>query len=171
MLYVVLKRARSNLNLRYLPGTYLGTTLDSNECWIATASGNVTRARSIIRLREDRRWSMDMVQKIVGTPMHPNPLDEAYDVQIESDPKPHENRDDGLREQLDGEPQPDRQTRRLKITRKDHETYGFTENCPRCDAIQMGDFQTNKNHTETCTERIYTQMRLANDPNWVNWQR
>ena len=82
-----------------LEQTILSLLSRSNECWIATASGNVTRARSIIRIREESRWDMQMVQRICGTPMHPNPLDEEWDADvIEADHAPHGNRDDQLRE-------------------------------------------------------------------------
>ena len=54
-LYHVPGKRRSNLDIRWAPGTYLGTVLNTNEIWVGLPNGNVTRARSVCRLREDRR--------------------------------------------------------------------------------------------------------------------
>ena len=80
--------------------------------------------------------------------------------EIEGSNRPHAGRDDEQRVAFDQEGDaahaPDE--RRLQFTRKDLDRYGFSENCPRCSAIENGDYKTKRNHTEACRQRIYAQM-------------
>ena len=116
-------KRRANLDLRWAPGTYLGTVLNTNEVWIGMPNGNVTRARAVCRVSEERRWNRDAIQQLVGTPMHPNPLDDAYDHpdDVEATYTPHAGLDSELRQDFQQEEQHGarREEGRLRITRAD----------------------------------------------------
>ena len=121
MLFDAPGKQRANQDMRWAPGTYLGTCLNRNELWIGLPNGNVTRARSGCKLREDRRWSLDAIQKLAGTPMHPNPLDENDVDEVEGPFRPQAGKDNDLREgfEHEGPQQLARAEGRMRITRAD----------------------------------------------------
>ena len=49
-------KRRSNLDLRWSVGTFLGTLMHSNECWVALPTGDVVRSRGVARVRADQSW-------------------------------------------------------------------------------------------------------------------
>ena len=129
--------------------------MNSNEVNIGLKTGNVTRARAISRIRPDQRWSMELVQKIVGTPMVPGPID--ADVAIESHEDPHANLDDAERDKQDDDNPKEpvnedevksRAARRLMITQKDIDMYGETEGCPKCARYASGEKPGGVQHSE-----------------------
>ena len=65
------KKRRSKMYQRWTTGVYLGTTMHSDESYIALSNGSVVRGRAITRVRPDQRWDKDLVQKILGTPSEP----------------------------------------------------------------------------------------------------
>ena len=62
------EKGRSNLDLKWSTGIYLGTMMSSNEALIGLPNGDVTRARGIARIRPDQRWDLTLVNKLRGTP-------------------------------------------------------------------------------------------------------
>ena len=50
-------------------------------------------------------------------------------------------------------------------------TYGNTENCRRCEALQAGDFKNPVAHSEACRARIEAHMRQATGPQMMNWEK
>ena len=175
--YFVPKRRRAKLDLRWELGIYLGTTMHSNEVNIGLKSGNVTRARAISRIRPDKRWNMNLVQKIVGTPMIPGPID--ADLSIETHEDPHANLDDADRaKQDDDAPKGDsedadeksRAARRMMITQKDIDMYGETDGCPKCARYASGVKPGGVLHSEECRDRFYRMMEAGDHPKWKTIQ-
>ena len=58
-------------------------------------------------------------------------------------------------------------SRRTRITRADLDKYGFTDGCPRCEALRAGAPDTTKHHSEDCRFRIYDEWETSNDPKWM----
>ena len=66
--------------------------------FIGLSNGTVIRCRAINRVRPDKRWSADLIQKITGTPAEPRSPDDA---EIESFENPHANAGEQLRDTLE----------------------------------------------------------------------
>ena len=102
--------------------------------WIELPNGDVTRPRSVCRVSEDRRWNKEAIQRLAGTPMHPNPMDDDHDDpdSIEATFTPHAGLDSELRQDFQQEePQgAQREEGRLRITRADLQKYGYSEKLP-----------------------------------------
>ena len=54
---------------------------------------------------------------------------------------------------------PEPLTRRMPITYKEIEKYGYTEGCPGCEAKKRGDV-ARRGHSERCRKRIEEKMKL-----------
>ena len=54
-------------------------------------------------------------------------------------------------------------SRRLYITKRDLEKYGFTAGCPACDGVQIGRRSTGVHHTQLCRDRIEECLRQEDD--------
>ena len=78
--FLIPKRRRSNLDLRWGSGVFLGTLMSSNEALIALPDGDITRARSIARLVPNQRWNTEAILAIKGVPGRPRPRNPADDV-------------------------------------------------------------------------------------------
>ena len=182
ILFRIPPKRRAKLDLRWGSGVYLGTAMHSNECFVGLKSGDVTRARSIVRIRPDLRWDLKWVERLTGTPSrqvanNPDAIIEAY-------AEPHLDLDAEQRAQLEAEDFSDEETQQespmpaipadkdlpsLRITRKDLETHGFTEGCPRCTQIELGNCQTGSNHSVVCRARVYARMHATKDPKLLKW--
>lgn len=57
--------------------------------------------------------------------------------------------------------------RRIRITQADFEKYGYSHECPRCEALRGGAPDTNKNHSGDCRPQIYGKWEARDDPKWV----
>ena len=100
VMHYVPKKRRSKLDQRWTTGVFLGTTMHSNENYVALTNGCVVRGRAITRVRPDHRWSRDLVQQIRGTPNAPLSRD---DTVIESLPNPNSNAEEPNMEAPEGE--------------------------------------------------------------------
>ena len=49
-------------------GVFLGRSMNSDQNFVGLASGQVTRARGMVRLIEGKRWSRERRQRIKATP-------------------------------------------------------------------------------------------------------
>ena len=67
------KRLRSKLDNRWRLGTFLGVTSNSNENYIGTSNGTVTKSRSVVRVVSASRWNSGGVLGVVGIPGRHNP--------------------------------------------------------------------------------------------------
>ena len=182
LFFLTPKRRRSNLELRWAVGVYLGTLMTSNEAMIGLPNGDVCRARSVARLIPSNGWKKEAVLAIRGTPARPV-LKGEDDAVIESVSNPHLHLDAELQARLEGEGehqqptdlpvclQPDRKLPSLRITKPDLLRYGYTGGCPRCLNTKVGDNLTNSNHWDSCRRRIYRAMYREDDPKLHRWLR
>ncbi len=61
-------------------------------------------------------------------------------------------------------------SRRLYITKRDLEKYGFTAGCPACDGVQIGRRSTGVHHTQLCQDRIEECLRKEDNPRVVRFE-
>ena len=87
--FLVPKRRRSNLDLRWASSMFLGTLMTSNGARTALPDGDVTRARSIARVVPSQRWNTEAVLAIRRVPADPRPKNPADDNAIETLQNPH----------------------------------------------------------------------------------
>ena len=170
--YHVPKRRRSNLDLRWGQGVFLGTLMTSTEAIVGLPSGDVVKTGSMARLIPSQRWRREAILAVRGTPAQPT-LGEDDSV-IESFHHPHLMMDAELHAKLDDEEiertdtplclQPGRKLPSLRITQSDLLKYQYSDDCPRCIATQFGDLSLNPSHTGICRRRIYRAMYQADDP-------
>ena len=125
---------------RYEFGIWAGIKCGSNEVYILTPSG-VARARNIRRLSDEECWDKELLNEVRGTPW--DHTDGQLDEPITADPDippiivPEDDTE---------------QVRRMKLTKQDFRTYGYTPNCPGCRALQLG--KQSQPHTEACRKRM-----------------
>ena len=179
ILFWVPKRRRAKLDLPWAAGIYLGTTMTTNEAYVALPDGDVVRTGAVCRIRPDQRWRADLLQSIKGIPS--KQATRPDDSFIEAIDNPHVYVDDDQRALLDkeiDEPKDsaehvtsERDLPSLRITRRDLEIYDYTPSCLRCAQIQLGNHQTNSKHSTLCRARVYGLMRDAKDPKLERWMR
>ena len=157
VMHYVPKKRRSKLDQRWTLGIFLGTTMHSNECYVALANGSVVRGRAITRVRPDQRWDRDAVQKVRGTPSEPLSKD---DTEVETFANPHDHDVEAEGEVIgDEDAEKSRAGLRKRITIADMDKYGYSPNCPRCRAHRTKNPRYNNyNHTEVCRARFYKMM-------------
>ena len=108
---------------RWNLGIYIGRDkLNGQHILFNPSSSEVCRARTIMRLPNAQKWCKDSVAKVSVTPfsMH---VDRGPDVVFQD-------------KKVDAESLPReevRLSRRVYMSKKDFEDYGFTSGCPRCD--------------------------------------
>ena len=151
------------MNMRWRTGIYLGVAPQSGEHYVGKWNGDDIRTRSIARVMESARGDTDFLVRLTGTPSKPFPngvdrdgrTEECEDphAMIEIDPEKH------AQQTIDLEVH-----KRIRITRADLDKYGYTDGCPRCEAIKAGNHATEKNHTEWCRIRVYGEREKAGDP-------
>ena len=158
VLHYVPKKRRQKLDMRWALGVFLGTTMATNESYIGLSNGSVVRGRAINRVRPDKRWSVDFVQNIKGSPSNPMCAD---DTVVESFPDPHANAGDDERDALEDDVVIRvSASRRVKINKRDIDKYGASPNCPKCRAYtaQNEKAYDHRGHTEACRLRFYKLM-------------
>ena len=122
------------------------------------------------RIVTEYRWNADLVLKVAGTPMKPNPIldgDEG-DAWVEGTANPHEPVDLDVelvaRPASEAEEVKQRAVQRIRITKNDLMRYGYSANCPKCADMQKNNNLTLKHHTEKCRWRLYKEFQANNDP-------
>ena len=140
-------KGRDKLDCRWEQGVWLGMRLETGESVIGTDLG-VVKCRDIKRLgSSDERWNRDRLLAVQGTPWEPTlgKVDDRIPVRVhmpeEGEPAPIET---GVERAI--------VSRRASIHRHDIIRFGYTHNCPGCQAISRN--APSQNHTEQCRERI-----------------
>lgn len=167
--YHVPKRSRSKLDLRWRLGTYLGTSLTSNECFVANVDGEVMKVSSVARVVAESLWSAKAIEVVKGLPgkfvtAHAEGPDGQH---IEALPEPHADGDAGERRALDAEeaPKKKRDEADVRITMRDLNMSGFHPGiCLRCRDLENGMMNSWHRHSEECRWRIYRVYRDNGDP-------
>ena len=174
------KKLRAKLTLRWKIGIFLGYVDGSNEQYIGAPDGSVLKTRSIVRVVEGERWSASAIMNIKGIPGKHQPV-RSEDVadQVERSDDPHANMEEIDRENIDGDPLVDDKgdnefseeavqtmDRQIRITQRDLKLFGYTHNCPRCEALQRGNPKSKKHHNLECRLRMYLSYKETNDQKW-----
>ena len=95
-----------------------------------------------------------MIQAVRGTPHQPDPNKGGVQppIRIRFDPPGEEE------PVASEEARKESETRRLRITKKDLDKYGYTEGCEGCRFKQAG-IRDHRAHSEACRRRIADEIR------------
>ena len=154
VLWFVPKKLRSKLDRPWNYGVFLGRSISSDQNFIGVAGGQVVRARAMIRLVPSARWDLGRLLGVQVTPLqeHSSFLDS-----IETHDAPHDfdatnTSDDTVHSK-----------RRLRITLKDLDAFGFSPQCPKCQMHERHEHKRAQfyDHTESCRARIYDALRKS----------
>ena len=135
---------------RFERGTYLGFIIRSGEHVVGTEEG-VFRVTNVRRAPAEERWSLEIINKIIGTPEQPVP--DVRNRRVPTYAKKFTNKDEQKEPKFVPQEEPDIQVRGFKIFKRDIDENGPTPNCQGCRAILKG--ATYKaNHTPLCRVRF-----------------
>ena len=146
-------------------GTDLGIAPNSNEVYVATVDGDVTKTRSVARVVEASKWDPKAIEKIHGVPGKTTsiPIAHADHPHLEEHLEPHIDGDAADRDAVDRE---DGEARNdFRITDRDLRLYGYHPGCPRCEAARAGQGGRKgfKPHSAECRWRLYEAWRDNHD--------
>ena len=138
-----------NMGPRLLPGVFLGYHRASNSYRIAAENGFIMKSRALHSRPMSERWSAEALKAIVSTPWSLRSRSEAERADVGPRVDPH--------------PPPEAPLpcvpRRLKITQKVLEEYGYTEFCEQCIHVRtFGEAKPGMPHSEECRKRIMETM-------------
>ena len=159
VLWYVPKKQRMKLDVRWRHGIFLGRSMNSDQNYIGLIDGSVTCARAMVRLVHKKRWDTDHVGNISALPMDfkTRQLDI---IEQGSEPHAHETTED---DQKEDDSMPPSKTRRVQVTWKQLQQYGYTEGCHRCSLHRQGLHARARHarHNEDCRSRIYQEIRTS----------
>ena len=144
-------RLQGDAEPRWDQTTYLGTQWGSAEHFVADADGTVRKVRTIRRVPMAERWNRERIACITGVP------DELGCV---GDPAAEPEQVVVVVPHPEGAPEPPRLTRGFRIQMDDLRTHGYTQQCPKCDAVRIGR-SVGTGHSAACRERfkaIFTEQ-------------
>jgi hypothetical protein len=148
---------KNKFDVRWMDGVWLGIKLDSREPVIGTADG-VVNARDFRReLEEGGRWSNDGIDGLNGVPWEPYT---GAGGGVEIEPKVRLPLEDG-RMSVNTEGKDEYEPRRMRITKKDLEKFGFAVGRAVCRAANRG--STAVGHAEECRTRIMGELETVGD--------
>ena len=129
---------------RWGAGIWLGVDRRTGQYIVYDHShGGIRHARTIKAIPSPQQWSLDTVQQVCVTPWASH--EPAAPVIVPRDAHP---------EVPAQERQPHR-ARQLYIRQQDLDDHGYTDECPRCDAIRKyGPRQATQPHTDACRKRL-----------------
>lgn len=131
---------KDKLNTRYYKGIYVGRVDTNDENLVLTENG-LFKARSIMRMTEDKRWDEEVFNKLIGTPWNPKSLHGHDDI-------------DRSVTDLSG-----KSARGLYTTKKMVEELGLTDGCPACERKTY-----NAAHSFKCKNRFDALTRQMSAP-------
>ena len=136
------KEAESEVESSLADWPYLGIATSPNEHVISTKQGNVVKVRSVCRVAEASRWSLQTVLGVTGTPTRLCPAGpEDIHAKIEHFEQPHSHVDEATADQVDDNTEEAKVLSKhmeAKITDKDLRLDGVSHNYPRCSGLQKG---------------------------------
>ena len=158
----------------------------TNEAFVAVGNGDVIKTRSVVRVMAPTRWSAEGIMNIKGTPLVPRPQNpDESDTFVEEMREPHRGGDDipldkdgdqdntskatvrtGSKEEVDiGDAGMKLLDSQVRITQKDLDQFGYTDDCPRCQDI-IAQKKWKRNHNDDCRLRIYMEYQRCDHPKW-----
>ena len=142
----------------WLKGIWLGKRFGIEEHLIGTTEGTIVRSAAV-KPHPEIAWDSELFDAIRGTPWNPTCRPVAGEVVPEAQVPPLP-RVVIPRSELEV-PEP----RRAKITRACIRRFGYSDNCSKCRALEVGDeSQPGLAHSSACRERI--EVSMARDPLW-----
>ena len=139
---------RNKFDIKWDEGIWLGHTRNSNEAFIGTPEGTV-KAYACKRRPDDEKWDMKAIDAIKGTPYVPIPKGLQTNVPIRVQlPEP-----EGPPGAAEPSAQRVFQPRRVAITQKELDKYGYSVGCPGCDSKRQGGV-AKVGHNENCRRMI-----------------
>ena len=149
---VGLKHKRGSLDARVCMGRYVGTASRNADLLIMTSEG-ISRGHSLHRRPEDEKWPVEGFEVLRGLPWRMSGPQERASPNRVGMPA------------LEGEqPAPqhrDFKARNLYVMKSDIELYGYTPQCPGCDAQLMGLPQ--RAHNDECRMRVQRRLQETDE--------
>ena len=146
--------AAGKLTVLWNEGVYLGVKGRTGEFVVGDAKG-VWKTRTIQRTPVGSRWTQKNAELITGVPWNTGENDAKADGDklevIKFDPQARD--PGGVREQFGDIPIP----RRVKISKGDLATHGYTANCEGCKAAMAG--RPQRPHSDACRKRMESLMK------------
>jgi len=146
-------REQQSLEPRWDQATYLGTRWGTVEHWVADADGRARKVHTIRRVPENARWVPERVLGVTGVPDEPGRLEapgQAPAPVVVVPAAPEE------------AAEPARLTRGFFIQQRDLVRHGYTQNCPKCEAIRRHR-HVGTGHSAACRERFRGIFEADND--------
>ena len=135
---------------------------NTTEKIVGNGSGVFT-VQSIRRKSGDDKYNLEILQSVTGVPWDPQA---TRDDMFRKGPRPAivagEAAEPLAQPVVVQAPKP-KTSRRLYITKRDLEKYGYTAGCPACDGVQIGRRSTGVHHNDICRERIEKCFRQEED--------
>jgi hypothetical protein len=139
---------------RWDQATYLGTRWGSAEHWVACEDGLAVKVRTIRRVSNHMRWSLQRVTGVTGVPDEPGRIGEAAAVEQQVEVVPHV--------EIPGAVPAPRLTRGFRIEACDLRDHGYTLRCAKCDSLRAGR-HVGTGHSNACRERFRIIFEAADD--------
>ena len=131
---------------RYHNGVFIGINRRDGQYILAGQSG-VHHARTVLRVPEEQKWNLEMLQSVSATPFDEHQVREPEVVF----------RQEGQKEEV-AKPQAV-VARRVYIRAPDLEAFGHTRGCPRCEhELKYGPNRSGKPHSDICRARIMGEL-------------
>ena len=120
--------------------------------------------QSIRRKPEEDRYDSALLKSITGIPCNPQATREEPAIASPREPVIASPSAKGL-VQPPAIDDKKRKLKRLYITKKDLEKFGYTADCPACDATQIGKRTSGIQHTNRCRDRLEEHIRGEEEEN------
>jgi hypothetical protein len=138
-------RLQGDAEPRWDQTTYLGTRWGTAEHWVADADGTARKVRAVRRMSLADRWCPAKVSAITGLPDDPSCRDGGGE--------PAAMPEAGIVPHPDPLAEPARLRRGFRIEASDLQQHGYTEQCPKCDALRAGR-SVGTGHSVACRDRF-----------------
>ena len=150
-------------------GIFLGVKDNTTEKIVGNGPGVFT-VQSIRRKSGDDKYNLEILQSVTGVPWDP----QATRDDVLEGPRPAivagEPAEPLAQPVVVQAPKP-KTSRRLYITKRDLEKYGYTAGCPACDGVQIGNRSTGVHRNDMCRERMEECLRQEeNNPRVVRFE-
>ena len=148
---------------QWTKGIFLGVKDTTTEKIVGNSTGVFT-VQSIRRKPEEDRYDSELLKSITGIPWDPQAIREEPAIAAPREPVIASPSGEAL-VQPPAIDDKKRKLRRLYITKKDLEKFGYTAGCPACDATQIGKRSTGIHHTNRCRDRLEESIRGEEEEN------
>ena len=138
-----------NMSARWAGGVFVGYNRSSNSYRFITEAGDVHESRALQRKPILERWDADRLADVKVTPWSMRMTEAAVRVDMGAE--------------IEGHPAPPPdvapEARRVRITMKILQGFGYTESCKQCDHIRaFNEHKAGIAHSEVCRKRIMAAM-------------